>query len=89
MKYGEWFRVKGQDAKWFATSPINRQARCDKKWNHIVPPEAPRLLVDSGQGPIRKRGRGKQNEWLCAPCAKLWYDTEPPPLLEEMQEKLF
>lgn len=89
MRYGEWFRVAGHDLKWFPQSPINRMARCDKKWNHIVKPEAPRLLVDSGQGPIRKRGKGKRNEWLCAACAKLWFGVEPPSLMDENQEKLF
>lgn len=89
IKFGTWFRCKATDMKWLEESPANRVARCDRKWNHIVPSEAPRLLVDSGKGPKRKRGRGKQHEYLCAACALLVYGLAPPSSLDDNQEKLF
>lgn len=89
VKYGEWFRIHQTDMRWLANSPVNRTARCDRAWQHIVGPDEPRLQVDTGKGPNRKRGHGKRHEYLCAGCALRFVGTTPPAREVPGQEALF
>ena len=58
-------------------------------WGHVVLPDKPRLQADTGHGPARKRGKGKQHEYLCQGCAERIYGLKPPSIVEEDQERLF
>ena len=87
MTWGEWFRGKGTDMKWLAESPTGVVSRCDRHWGHVVSATSPRLMVDSSQGPLRKRGRGKRHEYVCVACALQYFGVKPPPL--DNQERMF
>ena len=87
--YNEWFRVGGVDLRWLPKSPPDSAARCDRKWNHIVPAGAPRLQADTQTGPLRRRGKGKRHEYLCVQCAYEVFSIRPPSVVWENQEKLF
>jgi len=87
--YNVWFKVSGTDVRWLEKSPANRVSRCDRGWNHVVQPEEPRLVVDNGAGPSRKKGKGKRNEYLCRTCAERYYQTRPPSMLQKNQGELF
>ena len=89
MPFGTWFRLKGHDAKWLEKSPANRTSRCDNAWQHVVAATEPRLVVDTGRGPTRKRGKGKKHEYLCVGCAFALYEAQPPPRQVDGQERLF
>lgn len=75
--------------RWLEKSPANRTSRCDGQWSHVVAPQQPRLQVDNKKGPVRKRGKGKNHQYLCMMCAKERYGLMPP--LEQVpgQEQLF
>jgi len=89
MKWRDWFRVEGLDMRWLPKSPVDKVARCDRDRMHVVGPDTPRLQVDNGEGPKRKRGHGKQHEYLCQACALRVYGQRPPSLMKENQEKMF
>lgn len=89
VEFGQWFRVKGVDMQWLVKSPVGRVAHCDRQWAHMVEADEPRLMVDTGEGPVRRRGRKKQNEYLCAGCAAYFYATAPPSMEVPGQEALF
>lgn len=89
MKWNTWFRAEGMDMRWMSKSPIGKVARCDNNRMHVVGPDSPRLQVDNGMGPDRKRGHGKRHEYLCQDCAWRFYQTKPPSLMAENQEKMF
>ena len=89
MKWGEWFKVNGQDARWLARSPVNKVARCEAVWSHVVQPAEPRFVIDTGAGPVRKRGHSKRHEYLCMACAWSGYQTKPPTDVNENQGELF
>lgn len=88
-KWNSWFKVSGIDMRWLPRSPANRMARCDRVFNHLVEPDEPRLQVDSDEGPIRKRGKGKRHEYLCQRCAFTAYELQVPSLMDESQQELF
>jgi len=87
--YGRWFKVGKTDVRWIEKSPVGHTARCDRFFNHVVQAEDPRFVVDSGAGPQRARGKKKRNEYLCRACADRFYDSQPPSMLKENQEKFF
>ena len=89
MKWDRWFKLNGLDMKWIARSSVNRVARCDKAFQHVVQAAEPRLVVDNGEGPVRAKGHGKKNEYLCMSCAWSWYQTKPPTDVNENQGELF
>lgn len=88
-KWSSWFRVDGVDLRWLRQSPSARTSRCDRRWSHVVAADRPRLQADTGAGPVRKRGKGKAHEYLCAACALEVYGVKPPSIMAEDQEKLF
>ena len=88
-EFGDWFRRADVDMKWLCCSPAGVASRCDNRYSHVVPANAPRLMVDSDVGPIRKRGKGKRHEYLCVACARERYGVTPPSMLYTNQEWLF
>ena len=89
VEYGRWFKIGKTDVRWLDKSPVGRTARCDRSFNHVVQAADPRFVVDSGVGPTRVKGRKKRNEYLCRACAKQFFDSVPPSMLEENQGNLF
>ena len=89
MKWKEWFKTDGVDMRWLARSPVDKTARCDRSFQHVVTAGQPRLVVDSKQGPDRKRGHGRRVEYLCEACALSGYGVRAPTEVNESQEKLF
>lgn len=78
MNYGQWFRIDGLDARWLERSPANKPARCDRRWNHKVEAQEPRLQLNDGQGPQRARAKGNQPSYLCMSCAADELGLRPP-----------
>jgi hypothetical protein len=89
--YGEWFDHQGTQMRWISGSSGTTPQRCDRVWNHIVQPDEPRLCVDNGDGPPRKRGHGKQHEYICRHCAYRDEGHQLPPIKWDAppQEGLF
>jgi len=89
MDWNKRFRTYGVDMRWSEKSPVNKVARCDRTWSHIVQADSPRLQVDNGQGPERKRGHGKLHQYLCVACALAMYGQRPPSPMDDNQGELF
>lgn len=89
MKWNSWFRHKKTDMRWLAKSPANRVSRCDRRYTHVVQPHEARLMVDTDEGPVRKKGKGKRHEYLCMACAFNDYGLRPPAPVMENQERMF
>ena len=65
----DWFMHKGFWVKWLSKSPANRASRCDGCKRTVLRHE-PRLMVDNDKGPERKRGKGKNHQYICTGCAE-------------------
>lgn len=66
--YRKWDGVVVR-VEWLPKSPINRASNCDRCKRRVLKGER-RLRVDDGKGPVRKRGRKKNNTYLCTDCAR-------------------
>ena len=77
--------MKPSKGKWLPKSPVNKRARCDRDWNHIVQADMPRLQVYDMRGPDRVKGNKSKSSYLCTWCAYDEYGTRPPVFPEQME----
>jgi hypothetical protein len=78
--FNRWFQLNKCDARWLESSPIDRVARCDRQFRHVVQPYEPRLQINDGRGPKRVRARrvNLSPSYLCVSCAASEFGLRPP-----------